>query len=249
MDEYYLTPELTIEDSSSYFNKNLKKIKIVRKNWHKYFSEIGWRKMDKKWIKKLNKYSVKRNCGCKWGMRSCGLEGDCLFEAIAEALNYDIYYNNNDTKEFIYDASYIREKVSECLTDSNFEQIITLYRIGYINGEYSNQWNPYMIENVDDLKKELKKSGENYVGDHIILELMMSAFNINFIILNSSMDYINQQFDQNRKTVILYYNDQEEDFKLVGNFNKRLYTLFEYKNIPQEIKIICKLDVKYINEI
>lgn len=241
MDDYYITSEIVVKKQKLYFLKNEEKNKITMKNWQKYLADIGWRKIDNKWIRKLNKYSLSKNSGYKWGMRSCGLEGDCLFEAIAEAFNFDIYYDSTNTKDFIYDSSYIREKVSDCLTNNNFEQIITLYRIGYINGEYSNQWNPYMIENVNDLKKELIKNGENFVGDHIILELMASAFNINIIILTNNNDCICQKFNKNIKTIILYYNQDEEDFKLVGYYNKRIKTIFNFDEIPIEIKTINNL--------
>ena len=249
MDEYYLTPEITILNAKAYYNSDNNKIQISSKNWHKYFKDYGWRKLDKIWIKYLNKNSEKRNCNYKWGMRSCGTEGDCLFDAIAEALNTDIYYDDDNTKEFIYDVDFVRKKVSECITDVNFEEIITLYRIGYINGEYSNQWNPYMVESYTDLKKELIKSGENFVGDHIIIQLMISAFKINFIILNNNNDYICYDFDKNRKTVILYYINNEEDFKLLGYFNSKIQTIFNYNDLPHEIKKICKLEETYKNKL
>ena len=58
------------------------------KNWQKYLADIGWRKIDNKWIRKLKIFLSKKVY--KWGIRSCGLEGDCLFEAVAEAFNFDI---------------------------------------------------------------------------------------------------------------------------------------------------------------
>jgi hypothetical protein len=249
MDEYFLTSEIMIINNNIYYENDDEKIKILNKNWHKYLADLGWRKLNKKWIKKLNCFSKKKNCGVRWGIRSCGVEGDCLFDSISEAFNYNIYYDNNNTKDFLYDALYIRNKVSECLNINNFDHIITLYRIGFLNGEYSNQWNPYMIETVDDLKKELQKSGENFIGDHIILELIMKAFDINIIIIDNTLNYINQNFNKDRKTVILYYNYEEEDFKLMGLYDKKIKTMFNFEDIPQEFRFLCNLDKSECEEL
>jgi len=194
-------------------------------------------------------FQSKKKCGVKWGIRSCGIEGDCLFDSISEAFNYNIYYDDNNSKDFIYDTQYIRNKVSECLNINNFDHIIALYRIGYLNGDYSNQWNPYMIDTVDDLKKELQKTGENFIGDHIILELIMKAFNINIIIIDNTLNYLSQNFNSDRKTIILYYNNEEEDFKLMGIFNKKIETLFDFEDIPQEIRFLCNLDKSECKEL
>ena len=249
MDEYFLTSEIMIINNKIYYDNDDEKIKILNKNWHKYLADLGWRKLSKKWIKKLNCLSKKKKSGVKWGVRSCGVEGDCLFDSISEAFNYDIYFDNENTKDFLYDTQFIRNKVSECLNTNNFEHIITIYRIGYLNGDYSNQWNPYSIDTVEDLKKELQKTGENFIGDHIILELIMKAFNINIIIIDNTLNYINQNFNKNRKTVILYYNYEEEDFKLMGLFDKRIKTIFNFKDIPQEIRFLCNIDKSECKEL
>ena len=249
MNESFLTSEIMIKNNNIYYDNDDNKIKILEKNWHKYLADLGWRKLSKKWIKKLNCFSQKKKCGVKWGIRSCGIEGDCLFDSISEAFNYNIYYDDNNSKDFIYDTQYIRNKVSECLNINNFDHIIALYRIGYLNGDYSNQWNPYMIDTVDDLKKELQKTGENFIGDHIILELIMKAFNINIIIIDNTLNYLSQNFNSDRKTIILYYNNEEEDFKLMGIFNKKIETLFDFEDIPQEIRFLCNLDKSECKEL
>src|SRR3989304_5163346 len=46
-------------------------------------------------------------------------------------------------------------------------------------------WNPYQITGIDELKNELVKGGDNFWGDHIIIQLLGEALNVNFIILNS----------------------------------------------------------------
>ena len=61
MDDYYITSEIVVKKQKLYFLKNEEKNKITMKNWHKYLADIGWRKIDNKWIRKLNKYSLSKD--------------------------------------------------------------------------------------------------------------------------------------------------------------------------------------------
>src|SRR3990170_653239 len=89
-EEIYLTPNLIIMDMKSYYiNDDTNKLeKINVKNWHKYYSEYGWEKIDNGWIRRFNLNKLKKETNTRWGVLDCGGNGDCLFYTIAEAYKY-----------------------------------------------------------------------------------------------------------------------------------------------------------------
>ena len=243
----YLTPNLYINNKITYYcDDETNKIKIITAgNWHKYLSEYGWEKLDYGWIRRFNCYNKEKNS--RWGLLDCGGDGDCLFHVIAEAMMEP-------------DMQNIRKMAANEINENNFDIIIEVYRIAFDNNDFINDWNPHKIKNKEDLKRELIKEGDNYWGDHIVLQLLEKALDINFIILNSEKlgEYgkkingiLNKRFnihnicsilDYNRKTIIIYYIDSTH-FKLVGYFNTTyMQTLFD--ELPNEIIAIYREDCR-----
>lgn len=242
MEERYLTPNLVVKDNITYYiNDKQKTIKITKNNWHKYMNEYGWEKLDGGWIRRLNKHSENKNKNSCWGLLDCGGDGDCLFYAVAEAIGEP-------------DMQTIREIAAKQITDENFDIIIESYRTAYDSGEFIFEWNPYEIITKDNLREELQKTGHNYWGDHIVVQLLEKALNINFIILNTENEVIKRgtlkerfsihslatEFNPNRKTIILYYIDSEH-FKLVGYFNETHMQMI-FDDIPMELWSIYRED-------
>lgn len=245
MEERYLTPNLYIKNNNTYYhNDETHKIeKVTVKNWHKYLIEYGWEKIDNGWIRRLNKY--KKDINSRWGILDCGGDGDCLYHVIAEAIGEP-------------DMLGIRKMAANAITDSNFKDIIECYRLAYDVNEFIGEWNPHDIKTKDDLKKEIMKPGNNYWGDHIIIQLLEDTLSLNFIILNSekldenynkisgnlkkrfNIHSIGYNYNPNRDTIILYYIDSCH-FKLVGYFmDNYMCTLF--KTIPEELWAIYRED-------
>lgn len=240
IDEIYLTSNLYILNGKTYYRDDDKNrtIKINSKNWHHYLSEYGWEKIDHGWIRIFNKYCGNKHKNSKWGILDCGGNGDCLFLAIAEAINEP-------------DMETIREMAAEQITEENFDHIIECYRLLVEEDEFLNEWDPYEINNYLELREELMKDGHNYWGDHIVLQLLENALDINFIILNSEeltedgervnkkleerfkIHYMGNEIDLKRKTIILYYIDQCH-FQLVGYF-KDTYMCTLFDEIPNEL--------------
>lgn len=242
-DEMYLTPNLYTKNKITYYiddNKG-KEIRVNKSNWHKYLSEYGWKKIDQGWIRRLNQYSSKKNNNSCYGILDCGGNGDCLFYCVAEALNEP-------------DMSVIRELASEQITDENFDLIIESYRIAYDMDDFVCEWDPYEIMNKEDLKNELRKGGHNYWGDYVVIKLLEQALDINFIVLNAEKEdnkrrtlkerfnihSLGNDIQVNRKTIILYYID-EEHFQLVGYFDKT-YMCGLFDKIPMELWKIYRED-------
>lgn len=244
MEEVYLTPNLYVKNKITYYidDEKNKHIRINKTNWHKYFAESGWSKLEQGWLRRLNKHTENKNKNSCWAVYDNFGDGDCLFYAIAEAINEP-------------DMELIREMAANEIKDDNFDLIIESYRSSYDVGEFECTWDPYQINTKEQLKEELKKTGHNYWGDYIVIQLLERALNVNFIILNAENEDIKRggrlkdrfnihnlcnNIDPNRKTIILYYIDSVH-FQLVGYFNKTyMETLFD--TIPHELWSIYRED-------
>ncbi len=180
---------------------------------------------------------------------------------IAEALNSDNIYNNNFNNEQ-HDVTSLRKLTSEQITDDNFSCILNNYVIEKACGEFNGEWNPDNINCKEELQVEIMKCGNNFWGDHILLQLLQNILNINVIILKSD-NYCNSsnanerymihslcdELSETRKTIIIYYFE-EFHFQLVGYFNGNVMkTIFDFNEIPQIIVKIYNIDTRKIQTV
>lgn len=246
MTDIYLTDNIIINKGKYYYDDKNRKL-ITNKNWHKILSDVGWVKLDKSWIMRLNSMSNHKG-NSKWGILDVIPDGDCFYSVVAEAYNY--YYKNIESPELL-DSLDIRKEISLKITNDNFEDIMNIYKIEKSVNEFYHKWNIDDIKSAEDLKKELEKSGHNYWADHIIIQLFQEKFNLNIIILkqsnlkkNTKIYSLGDELNKNRKTLILYYIDQIH-FKLIGYYNENsLYTIFDYKDLPEELIKIYQIDCR-----
>ena len=249
--EYYLTEYLMIRDHKMYYQGKL----VKQHNWQNALRDYGWEKVPKPWIRLLNKHLEKPRNNSLFGMLDCGENGDCLFHVIAEALN-SVYL-----LECPYDVKTLRILASECITDDNFVIILETYKLELENLEFIGDWDPDNIETIEELKTELCKFGNNFWGDHIILQLLQQKLEFNVIILNSENLDENMESYSNlsiaekfkvhpmasdlnkfKKTIVIYYIDGLH-FQLVGYFDgNKMVTLFDTKDIPKELVDIYNID-------
>ncbi len=245
MSEIYLTSNLVIRNQKTYFTNDEtgKVIHVNSNNWHKYLTDYGWSKMDYGWVRRLNRYKTdkKRVVNSPWGVLECGGDGNCLFNSVAEAINEP-------------DSQEIRKLASKEITDENFETIIETYRIMFDSNDFIHEWNPWGVDKPEELQEELVKEGNNFIGDHLVIQLIESALDINIIVLNSENEEkkkLDQRFtvhnignilNTSRKTVILYYIDFSH-FKLVGYFNVS-YMCKLFNEIPEELWMLYRNDCK-----
>ena len=251
-DKFYVTDSLYYYNGKTYFESENKDIKLNNSNWFKYLKEYGWEKLPMGWRKRLKQ----ENSNSCYGLLECGADGDCLFHVIAEALNNSINYNNNilDSLCYYYDAKNIREIAANQINKNNFRYILENYKIEKENMEFNGDWEPNDIKTIKNLKDEIKKEGNNFWGDHIILQLLQDKLEFNTIILNSekldaNMDSmlnlsIEKRFtvhptgdslDRFDRTIILYYIDGLH-FQLVGYFDgNKMLTMFEKNELPKEL--------------
>jgi len=235
MEEYYLSDNIVVKS-----NKIFYKDKEVKKhNWHIKLCELGWEKLNKVWIRKLNRLHNSYPNNSLFGALECGDDGDCLFHCISYALN-------TRCKDF-YDSSDIREKVAKSITVEQFDNIISCYRCMKDLDDFDEAWDPYEIDTLEKFKKELCKTGHSYWGDHLLIQLIMDVFNINIFILsqNEIMNVyepypIGNIYDKNKHTIFLIYENNLH-FKLLGYFEGVMINYFNDKNIPLEIKILFDL--------
>ena len=83
------------------------------------------------------------------------------------------------------------------LTKKIFIPILENYKLEKETLDFNGDWDPYMINNIEELKEQICKTGDNFWGDHIILQLLQKSLKFNVIILNSG-DNIDDRFTKTR---------------------------------------------------
>ena len=252
---YYLTDSVFINNGETFYENNNKIKKITKNNWHNYLDDYGWCKLVLGWKKRL-KEDNKNSC---FGLLECGSDGDCLFHVLCEALNSEYILKLRLPK---YNVKMLRNMVASEINKNNYEIILETYKLDYDENQFnfSGEWNPHLIKNMSQFKKEIVEGGNNLLGDHILLQLLQKKLKINIIILNSDnnkdTNNINERFtihplasldlDENEKTIIIYYLDQYH-FQLVGHFDGNIMKTIFYKHeLPSIIKTIYNLDCRNI---
>ena len=222
-EKYFLNEDLFYLDKSLYKVSNDNNIRLNRKNWFSSMKNYGWEKLKLNWRKILenNFFSV----------LECGADGDCLFHVVSEALNMELIYNYEIPN---YDIATVRSLAASQINDDNFVIILESYKAELECGEFFGDWNPNTITCINDLQVEILKSGNNFWGDHILIQLLSEKLSINFIILNDESHNITSMCNDLKydKTIIIYYLDNLH-FQLVGYFNgKIMQTVFKNSELP-----------------
>ena len=224
VENYYLQDDLYFNNKQLFkvIDSNDIVIKLNKKNWYKYLRDYGWEKICQKWREKLD-----NNYVC---LLECGSDGDCLFHVISEALNLSLIYIHNLPQ---YDIGKLRIMCSDQINDDNFFLILESYKAEKESDEFFGEWNPNEIKNKEELKYEIIKQGNNFWGDHILMQLLSLKLEINFVILsdNLNINVINNELKYSR-TMFIFYVDNLH-FQLVGYFNgKFIENIFFNDNIP-----------------
>lgn len=235
MEDKYLTDSVFVRNNQMYYENVDSQIKIKSHNWHRYLSEIGWTKLQKQWIRKLNSYLDKPKNNSLFGTLDCGGEGNCLFHCLSFALDNGTNYQD------------IRNLLSKQITLEKYQELISIYRIIDESGEFEESWDPHTIT-YDDFKELIIRGGNEYWGDSLLLNLLHQTLSINIFVLYSNE--INQEYyhyplmvpyDETKETIILLY-ENEMHFQVVGYFKEGLmvYKFKDYE-IPLEIRRLVKL--------
>ena len=235
MNEHYLTDNIVIKNNKTFYQD--KQVKLH--NWHIKLEELGWEKLNKKWIKKLNRLHNPYPNNSLFGSLECGDDGDCLFHCISYALN-------TNCEEF-YDSSDIRRIVAESITKDQFDNIISCYRCMKDLDDFDESWDPYEIDTLEKFKEEICKTGHSYWGDHLLLQLIMDVFDINIYILSQN-EILNiyepyptaSLYDRYRNTIVLIHENNLH-FKLLGHFDDIMVSYFDHNILPLEIKRMFKI--------
>ena len=250
---YYLTDDIYIKDGETFNETSGNVKKITKHNWHKYLNDYGWSKLCLGWKKRLKEEG---NNSC-FGLLECGADGDCLFHVLCEALNSEYLFKLRMPK---YSVELLRKLASNEINKDNFAMILETYKLDYEENMFSfmNEWEPNNIKTIGQLKKEIIKGGDNFWGDHILLQLLQKKLKINIIILNSDNNKKTSNIDErftihpmasldlenNEKTIIIYYLDQYH-FQLVGYFDGNIMkTTFLKNEIPEILLKIYNNDCR-----
>ena len=249
----YISDKLFYKNNKLYYDEETKLIKVNKNNWHKYLPNYGWVKLSWGWKRRLK--SNDKNF--RFGLLDCGSNGDCLFHTISEAFN-----NPMNSSECKYDSKTLRKIASDEINDSNFLTILESYKLELETLDFFGDWDPMKIKNKEQLRQEIITLGDNFWGDHLILQLLQKSLKFNVIILNSKNDLDSKNIgdlykinplaaDINKydKTLILYYLDNLH-FQLIGYFdNNKMITLFSRENIPNELMNIYNNDSNLVSSV
>ena len=131
--------------------------------------------------------------------------------------------------------------LSENIDDKLFSEIIDIYKINMINGEFEEMWDPFTIT-INDFKEKIINGGNEYWGDFLLISVLKKILKVNIIILYSNAkknEFYNysllHEYDKTLNTIILSYED-DIHFRLVGHYNEQqMIVLFNNNNIPNEI--------------
>ena len=233
--EIYLSESIVIKDGKTYYDDKL----IKKHNWHLKLDELGWEKLHRNWITKLNKLYNPYPNNSLFGALECGNDGDCLFHCIATTLNsqHNDYYESKD----------IRKKIADSITQEQFDDIITCYRCMKDIDDFNEDWNPYDIDTLEKFKQQVMVSGNEYWGDYLILQLINQVFQLNiFVLTQNDIEEIYESYplallyDSINPTIILLHENNSH-FKLIGHFQDYMKVYFTHESLPLEIKKLFNL--------
>lgn len=252
----YLTDALFYFKNKLYYqtDENDPVVKLNNKNWHKYLDGYGWDKLPYGWKRRLKS----KDANFRYGLLDCGAQGDCLFHCIAEALN-----DSRDLENTKHDVQSLRTMTAEMITDDNFITILENYKCEEESGVFNGDWKPDEIKTKEELRDEIRKCGNNFWGDHILLQLIQERLKFNVIVMNSEkLDFFNEKqsdLDIEERftihpmacdlkkydiTIILYYEDGLH-FQLVGIFDKcDMLTKFKYEQLPERLLEVYRIDCR-----
>jgi hypothetical protein len=245
---YYLTECLYINNGNTFYENDDKITQLNNSNWYNYLCDYGWTKLSSNWRKRLKEF----NTNYRFGVLDCGGDGDCLFHVLCESLNSEFLMKLRMPK---YDVNTLRKLAANEINKENFNMILETYKLDYEDNmfNFSGEWDPEQIKTIGQLKKEIIKGGDNFWGDHILLQLIQKKLKLNVIILNSSESPKDKctihplgsiDFETNDKTIIIYYLDQYH-FQLIGYFNgNSMNTLLKKHEIPQVLIDIYNNDCR-----
>ena len=242
MEEYYLTHDIRLINNKMEYRKNDIFIPIKKSNWHHVLSDYGWEKIYKSWIIILNKHSDCKERNSRYGVLDCESDGDCFFHCIANALN-----ERDINKENYYISNDIRKMISDNITSDQYDFIINTYRIMKDADDFSEDWDPYEINSLEDFKEMIETSGHIYWCDFMLLQLLCEILKINIYILNTN-EYENDysiyntmcEYKREYDNIFLILENNSH-FKLLGYFKDKMISYFKNENIPIELKRLFKL--------
>lgn len=235
MEDRFLTETIFIRENKMYYDKQGKEIQIKNHNWHKYLDELGWTKLHKSWIKKLNSFLDKPKHNSLFGCLDCGGDGDCLFHCLSFVMDNGTNFQD------------IRNLLSDTITNEKFQEIISIYRILDESGDFEETWDPHTIT-YDDFKQKIIDGGHEYWGDSFMLNLLREILNVNiFILYSNDIENIYYHYplmdlyDHSKETIILLY-ENEMHFQVIGYFHEGIMKYkFKDEEIPMEIRMLVKL--------
>ena len=166
MSKIYLTPNLYLLNNKSYYEDDIQDntFKLNNRNWHKYYLDYGYEKLELGWRKRLK--STKSN-NSLWGNKECGGGGDCLFSVVEEA-----FMDFSRPEDDYFTIENLRNLVSQEIDKNNFQLILETYKLEKENNEFNGYWNPDEIDTVEELRDKIRETGNSFWGDHIIIQLL-----------------------------------------------------------------------------
>ena len=230
------------EETIEFKRSSIDRSKISLANWNRYYP--SWSKLHSGWY-----YRLAQLCDQSGPYRQrlviyqheCD-EGDCLFDVAAIALSR--YHRE------LHTIALVRRLVADQITSENFTMILESYRLAVDHGEFEGEWDPYHVQDMDQLKRVWSVCGNTYWGDHLSLALLSEVMQMNLILLKTDSRKclkLEQRYQimstghhlKYPMTVLIHYIDQKQ-FDLVGYCDDhfKIQIVFSHDEIPREIQLL-----------
>ncbi len=211
---------------------------VSKRNWHKFL--FDWSKLPRKWVSRLKNTTIQER-NSPWGLKDCGGGGDCLFHCVSEALNDKFGMTTN--------YKTIRKICASGINESNFDFILTTYKLEKENNEFHGHWDPNTIKTIKDLQNIIKTPGNTYWGDNISISLMENVLKMHFLVFQTIDTKYGYQIspylmgtEYKYSNFILIHNRTNIHFQLIGLVYKRkMNVIHSIENLPQHIKTMFNI--------
>ena len=137
--------------------------------------------------------------------------------------------------------------IADNISKDQYDFMISTYRCMKDADDFSEGWDPYEVNSIEEFKQMIETSGHVYWGDYMLLQLLSEILKINIFILKA-VEYENDysiyntmcEYKINYDTIFLVLENNSH-FKLLGYFNDKMISYFKNENIPIELKRLFKL--------
>lgn len=168
-------------------------------------------------------------------------DGNCQFHSLKIPLNI----SHSKLRKMI--ANYILT-----INDTQFQDILNIYKAEQNNGEFQGNWNPQSINTKRQLASHIKKTGFHFQGDYITLSILSTILNTDFYILHQNTHTITKIENNNTNFIILHFTQMNNTghYQTIGFQNDTsVQTFFNKQQLHPDISPLINKELFFTKHI